>query len=88
MDSSPSWRLVSLVITMMGTVVVRAWILKRRVNSKPLMEPASVIGLLMRAATVGLWLRSGGMRLNVAADGVATADASTGSGVLSPSSVP
>jgi hypothetical protein len=28
------------------------------------------------------------MRLNVAADSVVTADASTGSGVLSPSSVP
>ena len=40
MDTSPSWRLVSLVITMMGTVVVRVWILKRRVNSSPLIEPA------------------------------------------------
>ena len=33
------WR-VMLVSTMMGTVVVRVWILKRRVNSRPLMEPA------------------------------------------------
>jgi len=40
MDNSPSWRLVSLVITMMGTVAVPLWILKRRVNSSPLIEPA------------------------------------------------
>jgi hypothetical protein len=40
MDNSPSCRLVSLVITMMGTVAVPLWILKRRVNSSPLIEPA------------------------------------------------
>jgi hypothetical protein len=40
MDNLPSWRLVSLVITMMGTVAVPLWILRRRVNSSPLIEPA------------------------------------------------
>jgi hypothetical protein len=39
LTSSPSSRLVSLVIAMMGTVVVRVWIRKRRVNSRPVMEP-------------------------------------------------
>jgi hypothetical protein len=40
MDSAPSCRLASVVITMMGTVVVRMWVLKRRVSSSPVIEPA------------------------------------------------
>jgi len=57
MESSPSWRLVSLVITMMGTVVVRVWILKRRVNSRPVMEPVQCPSVMTMSVgpVIAIW---------------------------------